>query len=178
MKMLVAGDVGATKTTLGLFDPENGPRSPLAQVTLESGRHDSFETLCRAFLADVRVPVHRASFGVPGSVLNGRVRTTNSPMRDRRTAIKQGARPRGRHVVQRPRRWGLWGAAVAVEQASTLGWERYVGLDGTTIGMQTFGASAPIECLQQKFGFTSDHVVETAIDQIQRQAERAAARSQ
>ena len=41
-------------------------------------------------------------------------------------------------------------ARVAVEQASTLGWERYVGLDGTTIGMQTFGASAPIECLEQK----------------------------
>ena len=79
MKMLVAGDVGATKTTLGLFDPENGPRSPRAQVTLESGRYDSLETLCRAFLADVRVPVHRASFGVPGPVVNGRVRTTNLP---------------------------------------------------------------------------------------------------
>ena len=68
-------------------------------------------------------------------------------------------------------------ARVAVEQASTLGWERYVGPDGATIGMETFGASAPIECLHQKFGFTSDHVVETAIDQIQTQAERAAARS-
>ena len=69
-------------------------------------------------------------------------------------------------------------ARVAVEQASTLGWERYVGPDGATIGMRTFGASAPIECLHQKFGFTPDHVVQTAIDQIQRQAERAAARSQ
>src|SRR6185312_10633625 len=35
-------------------------------------------------------------------------------------------------------------ARVAVEQASTFGWERYVGLDGVTVGMRSFGASAPL----------------------------------
>jgi len=53
------------------------------------------------------------------------------------------------------------GAIVAVEQASTLGWERYVGKDGAIIGMRTFGASAPLEELQKKFGFTVSHVVDT-----------------
>src|SRR5439155_504838 len=47
-------------------------------------------------------------------------------------------------------------ARVAVEQASTLGWERYVGSRGRVIGMQTFGASAPLKELQRKFGFQPD----------------------
>jgi transketolase len=53
-------------------------------------------------------------------------------------------------------------ARVAVEQASTLGWHRYVGTDGAVIGMETFGASAPLKELLTKFGFTPDKVVETA----------------
>ncbi|HEU0192053.1 MAG TPA: transketolase [Mycobacterium sp.] len=53
-------------------------------------------------------------------------------------------------------------ARVAVEQASTHGWHRYVGLDGAVIGMETFGASAPLKELLTKFGFTPDRVVETA----------------
>ena len=49
-------------------------------------------------------------------------------------------------------------ARVAVEQAAELGWDRYVGMDGKTVTMSTFGASAPISKLQAKFGFTVDHV--------------------
>ena len=51
-------------------------------------------------------------------------------------------------------------ARVAIEQASTLGWERYVGSFGRIIGMKTFGASAPLKELQVKFGFEPDRVVE------------------
>ena len=51
---------------------------------------------------------------------------------------------------------------LAVEAASTFGWERYVGLDGTVIGMEGFGASAPGGTLMQHFGFTPDNVVEQA----------------
>jgi transketolase len=51
-------------------------------------------------------------------------------------------------------------ARVAIEQASTFGWERYVGTVGRVIGMQTFGASAPLKELQKKFGFEPDRVVE------------------
>lgn len=57
-------------------------------------------------------------------------------------------------------------ARVSVEQAATLGWARYVGLTGKSIGMETFGASAPLLDLQQKFGFTPDNVVATAKAQL------------
>ncbi len=53
-------------------------------------------------------------------------------------------------------------ARVAVEQASTFGWERYVGIDGTVVGIDTFGASAPLKDLQTKFGFTSEAVTDAA----------------
>ena len=52
-------------------------------------------------------------------------------------------------------------ARVAIEQASTFGWERYVGEAGRVIGMKTFGASAPLKELQKKFGFEPDRVVTT-----------------
>jgi transketolase len=53
-------------------------------------------------------------------------------------------------------------ARVAVEQASTFGWERYVGGAGRIIGMKTFGASAPLKALQEKFGFQPDRVAAAA----------------
>ena len=59
-------------------------------------------------------------------------------------------------------------ARVAVEQASTLGWERYVGRSGHVIGMKTFGASAPLKELQRKYGFEPDQVVAAAKQQLGR----------
>ncbi|OPY08079.1 MAG: Transketolase [Syntrophus sp. PtaB.Bin001] len=53
-------------------------------------------------------------------------------------------------------------ARVAVEAGIKLGWERYVGLDGTVIGMEGFGASAPAKVLFEKFGITADRVTEAA----------------
>jgi transketolase len=53
-------------------------------------------------------------------------------------------------------------ARISIEQASTLGWERYVGNAGRMIGMKTFGASAPLKELQKKFGFEPERVVELA----------------
>jgi transketolase len=50
-------------------------------------------------------------------------------------------------------------ARIAVEQAATFGWERYVGRTGQIIGMHTFGASAPLKALQKKFGFTPETVL-------------------
>jgi transketolase len=57
-------------------------------------------------------------------------------------------------------------ARVSVEKAARFGWERYVGLKGNRIGMKTFGASAPLKVLQQKFGFTADAVVSAAMEQV------------
>jgi transketolase len=59
-------------------------------------------------------------------------------------------------------------ARVSVEQASTLGWSRYVGMQGESIGMHTFGASAPLKKLLTKFGFTPERVLEVAREQLAR----------
>jgi transketolase len=53
-------------------------------------------------------------------------------------------------------------ARVSVEEASTIGWDRYVGFGGTKIGMHTFGTSAPLKDVQDKFGFTPEKVAEAA----------------
>ncbi len=57
-------------------------------------------------------------------------------------------------------------ARVAVEQASTFGWDRYVGPTGRVIGMKTFGASAPYKELAKEFGFEPGHVVAAAKEQL------------
>jgi transketolase len=59
-------------------------------------------------------------------------------------------------------------ARIAIEQGSVLGWDRYVGPEGRVIGMKTFGASAPLEELQRKFGFEPEHVVATAMELLGR----------
>ncbi len=58
-------------------------------------------------------------------------------------------------------------ARISVEQASTFGWERYIGLEGRAIGMTTFGASAPLEKLLQKFGFTVENIIQHAKELLQ-----------
>ncbi len=59
-------------------------------------------------------------------------------------------------------------ARVAVEMAGSMGWDRYVGFDGATITMSTFGASAPIAKLQDKYGFTVDNIVKVARDVMEK----------
>jgi len=59
-------------------------------------------------------------------------------------------------------------ARIAVEQASVLGWDKYVGVAGRIVGMKTFGASAPLKELQRKFGFEPEHIVATAMELIGR----------
>jgi transketolase len=57
-------------------------------------------------------------------------------------------------------------ARVCVEMASVFGWERYAGPTGAIIGMHSFGASAPIKDLLKHFGFTVDHVLKAAQEQL------------
>ena len=59
-------------------------------------------------------------------------------------------------------------ARVAVEQGSVIGWDRYAGSEGTVIGMNTFGASAPLKDLLQKFGFTPEKVLDAARAQVKK----------
>ena len=57
-------------------------------------------------------------------------------------------------------------ARVSVEAGATLGWERYVGIDGAMIGMHSFGASGPAPEVYKKFGITAEAVAQAARDQI------------
>ena len=63
-------------------------------------------------------------------------------------------------------------ARVSVEEASDFGWTKYTGTEGQNIGIETFGASAPIKQLLKKFGFTADHIVAAAKNQIVRHRSR------
>jgi len=75
--MLLAGDIGGTKTNLAVFSPETGPRAPLAEATFPSADYPSLETIVREFLSQTDLKVERASFGVAGPVVAGRATTTN-----------------------------------------------------------------------------------------------------
>ena len=65
------------------------------------------------------------------------------------------------------------GARVAVEEASTVGWDRYVGDGGAIVGMRTFGASAPLKELVRKFGFTPQAVADVARERVRVARENA-----
>ncbi len=77
--MILAGDVGGTKTVLALFDPERGPMQPLREETFPSGEHESLEAIVGRFLEGADAAPAAASFGVAGPVVDGRSRTTNLP---------------------------------------------------------------------------------------------------
>jgi glucokinase len=77
--MLLAGDIGGTKTNLAIFSPEGGPRAPLAEATFSSADYPSMLALVREFLAQVDLKVDRACFGVAGPVVVGEARITNLP---------------------------------------------------------------------------------------------------
>jgi glucokinase len=73
--MILAGDIGATKTNLALFNGNYGP--PVRLETFRSGEHDGLESMIEAFLTEPRDAVEAACFGVAGPVRDGTVDTTN-----------------------------------------------------------------------------------------------------
>ncbi len=75
--MLLAGDIGATKTSLAIYSPEFGARRPLSEATFPSSRYSNLQSLVREFLDQVDVPVEQATFGVAGPVVGGRATVTN-----------------------------------------------------------------------------------------------------
>ena len=77
--MLIAGDIGGTKTDLAIYSPESGPHSPLAQTEVHSADYPSLQAIVKEFLAQVKMFVDVASFDVAGPVVNGQVKTTNLP---------------------------------------------------------------------------------------------------
>lgn len=87
--MLLAGDIGATKTTLAIITTERGPSSPLTQRTYVSREHDDLATMAQAFLEEAGVEVAEAVFGVAGPVVEGRAEVTNLPWVVEKTSLQQ-----------------------------------------------------------------------------------------
>src|SRR5437870_10744241 len=87
--MLLAGDIGGTKTALAVFSPEAGPRVPHAQAEFPSASYPNLEAIVRAFRAQItpavggsqrfRLPIDQACFAVAGPVIAGRAKITNLP---------------------------------------------------------------------------------------------------
>lgn len=77
--MLLAGDIGGTKTVLAVFSAETGAHTPLAEMTFPSGRYGRLEAIVREFLGQVPMPIDHACFGVAGPVVAGQARITNLP---------------------------------------------------------------------------------------------------
>lgn len=77
--MLIAGDIGGTKTDLAIYSRESGPHSPLAETEAHSADYPSLQAMVTEFLARVKMSVDVASFDVAGPVINGQVKTTNLP---------------------------------------------------------------------------------------------------
>ena len=75
--MLLAGDIGATKTSLGVYSEEKGPREPIVEGAFPSDRYASLEVLVGEFLAQADLAVERAVFGVAGPVIRGKATLIN-----------------------------------------------------------------------------------------------------
>ena len=77
--MLLAGDVGGTKTNVGIYSSDKGPREPLFEGTFPSGQYASLEDLVSEFLSKCSIKVNQAIFGVAGAVVGGQAKITNLP---------------------------------------------------------------------------------------------------
>ncbi len=77
--MLLAGDIGATKTLLGLYKPESGPRQPIAQAEFHSANYSGLDEMGREFLRQTNQTAKYACFDVAGPVIKGRAHLTNLP---------------------------------------------------------------------------------------------------
>ena len=77
--MLLAGDIGGTKTNLALFTSDNGWREPIDEATFPSGDYPSLEAVVQAYLAQRKDTIDIASFGVAGPVVDGHASITNLP---------------------------------------------------------------------------------------------------
>jgi glucokinase len=77
--MILAGDIGGTKTVLALFSPDDGIKQPVRETRFVSGEYDSLEAIIAAFLAGTDVSPEMASFGVAGPVIGRQAKITNLP---------------------------------------------------------------------------------------------------
>jgi glucokinase len=87
--LLLAGDIGGTKTDLAIYSAEGGPRRPLAQAEFHRASYPSLKAIVKEFLAKVDQPVDRACFDVAGPVIAGHAKITNLPWEIDETTSRQ-----------------------------------------------------------------------------------------
>src|SRR5713226_4898002 len=97
--MLIAGDIGGTKTDLAIYSTEAGPHAPLAQAEVHSADYPSLQAMVVEFLGQVKMSVDVASFDVAGPVINGRVTITNLPWVMDESSLAQGLKLRSVHLM-------------------------------------------------------------------------------
>ena len=87
--MLLAGDIGGTKSRLAIFADEADPRRPLAEEVFPSNRYSGIESLIRSFLKRTNRTADRACFAIAGPVIDGRATVTNLPWIAEAEAVRQ-----------------------------------------------------------------------------------------
>jgi glucokinase len=97
--MLLAGDLGGTKTTLGLFPVGGNPNAPAVETTFPSAKYRDLEAMVHEFLAQNRASVGYASFGVAGPVIEGRAKITNLPWVIEEKALAESLHISGAHLM-------------------------------------------------------------------------------
>src|SRR6266481_9622644 len=97
--MLIAGDIGGTKTDLAIYSIESGPPAPLAETERHSADYPSLQAMVAEFLAQVKMSVDVASFDVAGPVINGHVKTTNLPWVMDETALARDLNLKAAHLM-------------------------------------------------------------------------------
>lgn len=97
--MLIAGDIGGTKTDLAIYSLGEGPHAPLAQTQFHSADYPSLEAMVAEFLAQVNMSVEVASFDVAGPVIDGRVKTTNLPWTMDEDSLARGLKVKSVHLM-------------------------------------------------------------------------------
>jgi glucokinase len=88
--MLIAGDIGGTKTRLALVSPEAGPRKFVAEQEFHSADYKGLQPIVEAFLANTHGEATSACFDVAGPVIDGRAHLTNLPWNVEETALREG----------------------------------------------------------------------------------------
>lgn len=97
--MLIAGDIGGTKTVVALYSTKSGPRQPLSSKTYSSKAYDSLEAIVDAFLEEEAEEVTHAAFGVAGPVVEGRAEITNLPWMISEQGLAESMGLRGVHLL-------------------------------------------------------------------------------
>ena len=89
--MLLAGDIGGTKTLLALYTPATGARQPIAEAEFRSASYPGLDVMAREFLAQRKGTVDSACFDVAGPVIGGRVHLTNLPWDVDEASLRQAS---------------------------------------------------------------------------------------